>query len=147
MLGSARWIDEPTQDVVERGGLHRARHRVQQQLVQRMSAIEAALDHVMEKLLVVSLRLVSIDVGIPEIDEDRADVLVFVFDGSFRALLQQGQEAAAILGLVVGFAPELLLEHGEVVGDNRLHLEAGPWLVRLVHLAWGVILVDRWRAM
>ena len=94
--------------------------------VERRVGVEVSDDYLTEELLVVPTRLVSIDVGEAELDQDSAGVRMFEFDGGFIASVEESAKPRVVPGLVKALVAQLLRPHVEVVCDRGLDLEPRP---------------------
>ena len=81
-----------------------------------------------QKILVVTPRLIAIDVGKADLDENCTDIGMLELDRTRRSTAQNGPEMAITFSLVERLLPELMFEHDEVVRDGRGNFFWGPVL-------------------
>jgi hypothetical protein len=79
-----------------------------------------------QEFLIVGSRLVAGDIGKAKVNQHGADVRVLELDRLFAPVIKQLRELSSVRCLVVGDARQFGTQHGEVIGNTRLYLCAGP---------------------
>src|ERR1043166_3443438 len=79
-----------------------------------------------QQSLVIGQWLVPRNVGASELDQNRANVLVFPLYGPVRPAPKVGLERLSVHRLVIYLPGEFLRKHVQIVGDNDLDLLARP---------------------
>ena len=74
----------------------------------------------------VDERLVPVDIWEPQLDQDRADVLVFALYRALRAAIQQITERSVVGGFVEPLTLKFRSQHIEIVSNSGFDLLAAP---------------------
>lgn len=82
-------------------------------------------DSLLKLTLEIECRLVAFDPGLDETFQDRADVLVLVFDRTATSA-DELLECAIALRLIERLPCKLHRKHGEIIRDNRVILAVLP---------------------
>src|SRR5262249_39963794 len=88
--------------------------------------LEELQDTLLQELLIIPPRLVSIDIRQSQLDQDGTDVRVLDLDSPFRPRVELARKRLPVNGLRVLLLGKFLAKHVEVVTDDRLDLATIP---------------------